>query len=284
MESDQKIIEKNRVFFKGVGKLLDVLGFLGIITSFILLSAVVFDFAQYMGKYSQIDYFDGIFGLLFSLLLVFFGNKLRKHDFYSDRYLIGTFLVLAPAPVFGFVGGIGAILWLVFIIQSIRGFEKIYKLKRTNNYNLVFDQNIPDSEKRNYVQPVTPSKIPMERSEKTKTINYGLYKGIVLSIVCVVLVFGTLFYWYALRPANIKKQCSMVAMKAYSQEEKDIAKRYLEDNCPVGGGTADRILINVRVECFNSKLKVDAPTIGGEGKKRPASDEEYGQCLREKGL
>ena len=66
-------------------------------------------------------------------------------------------------------------------------------------------------------------------------------------------------------------------MKSYSQEEKGVAKKYLDEHCPAQKGW-------VSAECFNSKQKVDAPTIGGEGKNRPASDKEYEQCLRENGL
>lgn len=279
MENDQKIIEKEKKFFKGIGKLLDVLGFLGIITSFILLSAVVFDFAQYMGKYSQIDYFDGLSGLLLSLLLVFCGNKLRKYDFYSDRYLIGTFLILAPVPVLGFIGGIGAILWLIFIIQSTRGFWKIYKLKKSGNYNLVFDYNIPDDKKKSFVQVATSPKIPVEKVGQVKTTNYSLHSGLIFSILCGMIIFGIIFYWYALRPTNIKKECSMVPAKAYSQEEKDIAKKYLDEHCPIIPKSGW-----VLVGCRLNKEVVDAPLVGEGDQKRPANDEEYEQCLREKGL
>jgi hypothetical protein len=275
MENNQKIIERDKKFFKGIGKLLDVLGFLGILTSSMLLSAVVFDFAQYMGKYSQINYFDGLSGLLLSLLLIFFGNKIRKYNFYSNWYLIGTFLIIAPAPVFGFVGGIGAILWLIFIIHSVRGFVKIYKLKKGNNYNLVFDHNTPESNDWSSAS----SGIPVESFEKSKAINYGFHKGIILSTLCGILIFGALFYWYALRPTGIKKECSMVVVTAYSQEEKDVAKKYLDEKCPIipKGGL-------VLSGCRLNKEILDAPLVGKESRKGPASDEQYEQCLREKGL
>lgn len=110
-------------------------------------------------------------------------------------------------------------------------------------------------------------------------------KGLFILFGVIILIISVLFYWYALRPASIKKECSMVLVKAYSQEEKDIAKRYLEDNCQEAVGIADNIIEKINTpECFNSKQRIKAPTIGKEEQKRPANDKEYEQCLRQKGL
>lgn len=152
-------IEKVKKFFKRFGKLLDIIGLLGIVGGILLLALVVFGGSQ--GKYGYIDiaFIAGI-----SSLFVFLGAKIGRYDFYSDRYLILS-LLIAPTLLFSIIG---IILFVILIIQGIRGFWKIYKLKKSGNYNLVFDHNIPDDKKKSLIQPVISQNNSIEKSEESE--------------------------------------------------------------------------------------------------------------------
>lgn len=55
-------------------------------------------------------------------------------------------------------------------------------------------------------------------------------KKINLILAIIIFILGASLYWFAVRPTNIKKSCSNVNVKPYSQEEKDNAKKKFDDN------------------------------------------------------
>lgn len=100
-----------------------------------------------------------------------------------------------------------------------------------------------------------------------------LHKGVLLIASSTLFIFGILFYWYEIRPSNIKKECSMVALKTYSQEQKRSAFIYANKNCPSETTT----------DCRTSEAILEAP-LDSQMQKRPVSEMEYKQCLRENGI
>jgi hypothetical protein len=53
-----------------------------------------------------------------------------------------------------------------------------------------------------------------------------------LILAIIIFTLGVSLYWFAVRPTNIKKLCSNVDVKPYSQEEKNEAKKKFDDsNC-----------------------------------------------------
>ena len=244
-------IEKEKKFFKGIGRLLDIIGLLGVASSILILVAVLFDFSQYMGKYSEIGYLDVVFSFLFSLILVFLGNKIGKHDFYSNRYLLLAFVVIFPMPFFGFLGVLGIVLWILFLIRSIYGFLRIGKLRKNNKYQLVFDTNTPS------VAPVKKdnnlnTEVKEEISQvKDLPIHFGqgrvpfpsIYFGIIT--LSVFLIGFSMFYYFFWRPyqkeSNLKsclvaaedtlefKKTSIEKEKQVLQEKRGIVESEVEE-------------------------------------------------------
>jgi hypothetical protein len=274
-------IEKYKKFFKGLGRLLDIIGLLGVVASILLSVAIISDLLPYMGKYAQMDFVDVILSLAISLFITFLGVKIGKHDFYSNRYLIIAALIIFPMPFFGIVSGLGAILWIIFLIQGIRGFLKIRALKKEKVYDLIFDKNIPQS---SLIKEFSNKKSenPINNTGKLKSVKNPL-----IIIILVLIILGVSFYWFAVRPSQIRKECSWILVKAYTQEEKNSAKKYLEENCPTADGIADRIIWKNKGEvsqsCIENMDMLYAPT-GNKNQKRPATDNEYAKCLRENGI
>ncbi len=108
-------------------------------------------------------------------------------------------------------------------------------------------------------------------------------------IVIALFIFGTLFYWYSVRPSQIKKSCSLISKKGVSiKEKKQIKQFYINENCD-GLGVADNIIGNLVNDGKHQKIKLckqykeqlNAPI---KNYKIKATDEEFKQCLREKGL
>lgn len=90
-----------------------------------------------------------------------------------------------------------------------------------------------------------------------------------------VAIFAILFYWFAIRPAQIKKECSQIALQTFSQERKDEAQNYLTKNClNVGSQLA---------QCSIEQVIINAP-LEGQNKTRSASDFWYARCLRANGF
>lgn len=101
-------------------------------------------------------------------------------------------------------------------------------------------------------------------------------KIVVLTFVFAFVFSSILFYWFAIRPFQTRKQCSLMPVKAYSQEKKDEAKKFVDENCPAGKGWQ-------AIDCVINKSIIDAP-LEGQHQKRSATDKEYVKCLRENGL
>ncbi len=132
------------------------------------------------------------------------------------------------------------------------------------------------------------NKISQERKEDRRrgNGNRNNSKPLLLSLFgIVILISGVIFYWFAVRPANIRKACSLVEIKTYSQEEKDDAKKYLQESCPNFESLAGRVILRNEgsQECLNKLDILYAPT-GNENQTRSATDEEYKECLRRSGL
>jgi len=128
----------------------------------------------------------------------------------------------------------------------------------------------------------------MEKTnKKCTTISVKLIVG--LSILAIVFIIsGILFYWFAIRPSQIRKECAFIEIVSYTQEEKDIAKKYLEDKCSISKTDLIRVKLkygseSISQECRNNMNIVLAPA-GNENQKRNATDKEYAECLRKRGL
>ena len=137
-------------------------------------------------------------------------------------------------------------------------------------------------------------------------------------ILIFVIVFSAIiFYWFFIRPTNIRKACSNVDMKPYSQEEKGNAKKKFEDNhcletmsfdVPISGTVPHTILglskeqtksvfsnlskdearkkvkeiVDDRKETCSSLEEIfNSPD---EKWRRQATDDEYSSCLRNNGF
>ena len=94
---------------------------------------------------------------------------------------------------------------------------------------------------------------------------------IVIGVIVLVLIF--LFYWFAVRPSLIKKECAVIQFPQYKKSV-DEYKKYIVENCkntnPAANGS----------DCGAYEVIVDRI----ERKSRPASDTEYEQCLRAHGF
>ena len=93
---------------------------------------------------------------------------------------------------------------------------------------------------------------------------------IVIGVIIFVLIF--LFYWFAVRPSEIKKECAVIQFPQYKKGI-DEYKKYIAENCGDIVHTTD-------ATCGVYRAIVDQI----ERKNRPASDIEYGQCLRAHGF
>jgi hypothetical protein len=90
-------------------------------------------------------------------------------------------------------------------------------------------------------------------------------------LLTIILVLVVAFYWFAIRPSNIKKECSVVP-KETSEAQIDQARAYIKENCKSTGEQS--------IECLTKRAFLGkAMKEGG-----PASNSEYEQCLRSKGL
>lgn len=216
---------KEKKFFKGIGRLLDIMGLLGVVSSILILVALLFDFSQYMGRYSEIGYLDVAFSFLYSFLLTFLGSKIRKHDYYSNRYLALAFLVLFPAPFFGFLGILGIVLWILFLIRSIDGFLRIRKLRKGNRYQSVFDVNIPKLSRNGEAKSSSSElngKIPGIATGYTysgpgKIPFSAIYVGIIT--VSIFLIGFSMFYHFFWRPYQKESNLNQCLLEAKSTFE-----------------------------------------------------------------
>ena len=122
----------------------------------------------------------------------------------------------------------------------------------------------------------------VENNNKSILLKISLF-----TVFLIATIFTILFYWFAIRPSQIKKKCSWVTVKAYTQEEKDEAKKYLYDNCPVDS-IEDRVIFKyskeISPECKEKRWIFMYAPVGDKNRKRSANDEEYKKCLRENGL
>lgn len=116
-----------------------------------------------------------------------------------------------------------------------------------------------------------------------------------LTIIIVVLIglvlLGSLFYWYQIRPANIKHDCSWVKVHndvwpGITQEEIDIDKKKLAD-CELkhpNPNPNNIFKLNPNCPDFGHALEKARDTVPASDYYRKASENEYKFCLHDKGL
>ena len=79
--------------------------------------------------------------------------------------------------------------------------------------------------------------------------------------IILLLIVGSAFYWFAIRPSEIKKECAMV----HQEWEK-----YIEENYCQSTKTIECLKMEAKLTRYN--LRIDD------------REKEYEQCLREHGL
>lgn len=202
-------VEEYKKFFKGLGKLLDIIGLLGVVFSIIFLIVLIFNFSQYLGKYSQLDYTGVALSLAISLLITFLGSKIKKRDYYSNWYLFVAFLIVFPMLFIGKVGLLGLILWILFVKRGIQGFIKIRQLKNDGFYPLIFDKNAPvnnnpSDNKYPEANNNFASKIGME---KVKSYYNNKNSHLILALLLFAIILGGSFYLLYFKPKqDVNKQ------------------------------------------------------------------------------
>lgn len=92
-------------------------------------------------------------------------------------------------------------------------------------------------------------------------------------IVIIFLILGITFYWFQVRPAQIKKSCSLVTeiKEAITKEQAEINKVELKEACEKYPNYCT--ILGIETEERPQKIEV-----------HEASDKEYNQCLRQHGL
>jgi len=131
------------------------------------------------------------------------------------------------------------------------------------------------------------NKIKKKAVDSQNLPNY--WKIILIITAFIFIVFIIIFYWYAIRPSQIKKGCSWIIEKGYSAEEKNTAREYInKNNCPIvdeliSGRVIKKYLKDNRetTGCFINRKIIDAPD---KDYRRKSSETEYDDCLRENGL
>lgn len=102
------------------------------------------------------------------------------------------------------------------------------------------------------------------------------------SVLLLVLIVGGLFYWYEIRPAKIKHDCSWVkrhsdaipAVVGMTEEEKQESIKRTQA-CEAQG----------RLFCFEFHDNWDSkPAVPAKDWWEPADEDEYKFCLHDKGL
>jgi len=117
-----------------------------------------------------------------------------------------------------------------------------------------------------------------------KILKENWFKLII--IVFIVVIFGGLFYWYELRPVQIKKDCSWVKQVQPAQQEVTKAqaiesqKKYeecLKENLKRGDGM-------YKSPCDMIYLKKEQDYVPESTYYREAFKTEYDFCVNSKGL
>jgi hypothetical protein len=112
-----------------------------------------------------------------------------------------------------------------------------------------------------------------------------------LSIITVavtgLILLGSLFYWYQVRPASIKHDCSWVMVhedmkSAVTQAEIDAETKKREIDCANSKDSWERLNFCSLIKGITSQEPHDAVPI--KDYYRKASEDEYKFCLHDKGL
>jgi|GEM_PF-3335682 len=115
-------------------------------------------------------------------------------------------------------------------------------------------------------------------------------KGIV---IVVLVILAGVFYWFQIRPTQIKKECSWTtetyeADSGITKEQAEINKKIYENcvennwDCDTSGvvGVEQPVLGRLSLE-YITKERAPSPATT---EKEEASEEEYNTCLRSRGL
>lgn len=126
------------------------------------------------------------------------------------------------------------------------------------------------------------------RSVKTGMFEVPKPNGISVLVILVLLVATSSFYWYELRPSEIRKECSWItdrkpdvlAVMEVTQEEADRKNAENKAKCESGdSGFLHEIICEQVVVPRTYK-----PAQQGEEYVRASTREEYATCLRHNGL
>lgn len=104
----------------------------------------------------------------------------------------------------------------------------------------------------------------------------------IIIVLLMILVF--IFYWFQVRPTNIKKDCSWVtetipADPGVTKEQAEANKVEFEKR--ISGDYSSSVVMDRFTLSKNSKERLPSPE---KIETREATDEEYKTCLRQNGL
>ena len=113
-----------------------------------------------------------------------------------------------------------------------------------------------------------------------------MFKNKAIVIFSFVLAVGLWFYWFALRPVNIRKECSLVKEKR-SQIQKDITNTTTNNSASNLQERYNRFIADA---CDTNNAKVRATyklpknTIPSNECWRVATQEQYTNCIHRNGI
>lgn len=108
-----------------------------------------------------------------------------------------------------------------------------------------------------------------------------------ITVACLTIT-GYLFFWFQIRPAEIRKECSAVevhedakpADPGLTKEEAEVKKEQCEkENCSDGNGGG-----KICWPCASIQSKPATEAADAKDYSRQATEKEYEFCLHEKGL
>lgn len=202
-------------------------------------------------------------------------NENKKEFTILDWFLmVGSLIValvmLSPFYFFFTLHGMPAtdlIYSAILVAAGIWEFcKKLKKYKEIRNSAGVLKKEL------SYLKEGTRGKL------RDRFVRIGISRNFLFIGITILAVAGIDFYWFAVRPSSIRKECSWVIIETYSAQEKQAAKDYVNKNC-----SSNKNGQFESADCYIQEQIISAP-LNGETKRRRATDEEYINCLRENGM
>lgn len=105
-------------------------------------------------------------------------------------------------------------------------------------------------------------------------------------VIVVIVISGFLFYWFQLRPSNIKKSCSWItetipANAGVTKDQADINKK-IYDKCIASDWVCEKPADIGRIGLM--RITEETPAQPEKEVTRDATKKEYDLCLRQNGL